>query len=128
MTPELRSLNYTLSPEQLILAEKIGRSRCNAKNIDIRFHDSDYHSYNGDRAFPHIIGVKAEIAYAALTGQEVNTSFYSDHGDKSDFGIIEIKSTALMGDGVELLVKVSEYHRKKPQLYILARVIDDTVP
>jgi len=123
----LETLDYLLSEDEAMLAETVGRKRCETKNENIRFNDSGYHKDNSDRSYPHIIGIKSEIAYAAITHQTIDMNFFSDHGDESDFKHVEIKSCTRMDDNAELLVKVSEYKRKQPTYYILARVKDNLV-
>lgn len=119
-------MNYVLSETETELAQKLGRARCSAKNKAIIFNDSGYHD-NPDRAFPHILGIKAEIAYSAITGIPLDTELYENKGDESDFGGIEIKSSSWLGNDIELKVKVSEYDRKNPYGYVLARVQGESV-
>lgn len=112
---------YVLSEEQRSLAEKIGKARCEAKSARFRYNDSGFHSYNGDRAFPHILGVCAEIAYANLTNKKLDEAIY-EKGDETDFDGIEIKTSTWRGDDIELKVKAKEYAKKTPKAYVLARI------
>lgn len=107
--------------EQIQYIEKIGKARCEAKPGNIKYNDSNYHSDNGERDYPHILGFAAEYAYSILTGKPVDDRILS-HGDNIDFDGIEIKSSTWEGSDIELKIKKKEYDRKKPIVYVLARV------
>lgn len=113
-----------LTPEQIKKAWEIGTARNAAKPDGIRQNDSGYHSDNADRAHPHRLGIAAEIVYSQLTGLPLDERIMSS-GDTSDFGGIEIKSATWMGEDIELKVKKTEYERKRPKIYVLARVAQD---
>ena len=115
---------YVLTEEERLLAEKIGKARCEAKSARFRYNDSGFHSYNGDRAFPHILGVCAEIAYANLTNTKLDENIYAK-GDDTDFDGIEIKTSTWKGDDIELKVKTKEYVKKTPKAYVLARIDEE---
>lgn len=115
---------YILSEEQRKLAEKIGRARCEAKDAKFRYNDSGFHSYNNDRSFPHILGICAEIAYSDLLDRKFDENIYAK-GDESDFDGIELKTSTWKGNDIELKIKVSEFKRKHPKAYILARIDKD---
>tara|TARA_Y100000004_G_C8762459_1_gene347150 strand:+ start:93 stop:617 length:525 start_codon:yes stop_codon:yes gene_type:complete len=120
------SAKYILSESEIKLAEKIGRRRCFSKNRTIVQNDSGYHQER-DRSFPHVIGVKAEIAYASVAGKTVNQDYFEFTGDQDDFDGIEVKTSTWRGEDIELKVKVSEYRRKNPIGYVLCRLIGNEV-
>ena len=123
-----RTLNYTLTDEQMNDAKKIGFDRCNAKDPDIRSNDSDYHDGDLGREFPHEMGAIAEVAFSAITGMKINRELHSRSGDECDFGLIELKSASHIGDDIYLKVKMEEFDKKKtPQAYVLARVTGNLV-
>lgn len=109
------------SEEMKGLAHVIGQARCNAKSPHVRVQDSGYHSFNSDRAFPHIIGVAAEIAYSVLVGVPIDKDLFP-HGDTCDFNGIEVKASTWQQADIELKIKHSEFEKKKPLAYVLARV------
>lgn len=113
--------HIVFTPKQIAYVNTIGYGRNNAKSDKIRPNDSGYHSHTDDRAYPHVLGVAAEIAYSQLTGLPFNTRLLSG-GDSSDFPALEIKASTWKGDDIELKIKVSEYERKYPACYLLARV------
>ena len=115
---------YKLSEYERNLAEKIGKARCEAKSARFRYNDSGFHSYNGDRAFPHILGVCGEIAYSNITKRPIDENIYAK-GDESDFNGIDVKTSTWRGDDIELKVKMSEFIRKHPIAYVLARIDED---
>lgn len=114
------SVWVVLSAEQVDQAVSLGNCRCQAKPDDIRPHDSGYHE-DDDRSFPHRLGALGEMAYAKYTGRSIDRSF-SANGDDMDFVGVEVKTSTFGGNGVELKVKVREWNRKQPLLYVLARV------
>ncbi len=120
------NMKYVLNEEEILLAEKIGRARCFGKNKTIVNNDSGYHDVK-DRAFPHVIGVKSEIAYAKISGKMIDLSVYEFSGDSSDFDGIEIKTSTWRGDDIELKIKVSEFNRKRPIGYVLCRCLDNEI-
>ncbi len=116
--------SLVLSQEDIDKAEKIGKARCEAKPLSFRFNDSNYHSNNSDRSFPHIIGALAEIAYSKAVNKPMDEEIY-DHGDKTDFNGIEIKATTWDGIDPELIIKQKEYNKKSPLAYVLIRIDKD---
>lgn len=110
-----------LSPTERDLVIRIGRLRCDAKPAGVRETDSGFHKGTSDRAYPHMVGAAAEYAYAALTGREVDDRLFIV-GDDHDFGGIEIKATTHSEPPFILPVRQSEYERKRPVAYVLAKV------
>jgi hypothetical protein len=106
---------------QRALIEQIARARCDAKAPHIREQDSDFHTATSDRAYPHIVGLAAEAAYAMLTGQRVDGRLYRC-GDETDFSGVEVKATTHSRPPFVLAVRQTEYERKTPLAYVLARV------
>lgn len=101
-----------------------GQARCGAKPEDIRFNDSGFHE-DANRAYPHVVGMAAEIAYSRVTGRPFDRTI-GKSGDKYDFpGGVEVKCSMFKGKDVELKIKVGEYSRKRPNLYVLCRVSND---
>jgi hypothetical protein len=113
-----------LTLEQKQKVWDLGTARNAAKPDGIRQTDSGYHSHNADRAHPHRLGIAAEIAYAVIAKKPLDERIMSS-GDISDFDGIEIKASTWMGDDIELKVKKSEYAKKSPICYVLARVPED---
>lgn len=109
---------YVLSEDQRKLAENIGKSRNNAKHSSFRNMKC---GYDENPSMAHILGICAEIAYANITNRKLDENIYS-RGDNTDFDGIEIKTSTWTGDDIELKVRFSEYDRKKPDAYILARI------
>jgi len=119
--PEMCVLRrYYLTRGYAHLAQQIGRARCNAKPPSVRSNDSGYHDYSDDRTLPHIIGVSAEIAYARVTGKDLDTSIRAC-GDTIDFDGVEVKTSTWADADIQLKVKQSEYARKRPRSYLLCR-------
>lgn len=117
-------MKITLTRYQIIEACSFGRARCGAKPQDIRFNDSGYHD-DKDRAYPHMVGMAAEIAYSRVTGKPFDRTIKSS-GDGYDFpGGVEVKCSMFMGRDVELKIKLREYSRKRPSKYVLCRVSKD---
>jgi hypothetical protein len=117
-------IRIELTRYQRILAKSIGHARCAAKPDSVRYNDSGYHE-DPDRAYPHVVGATAEIAYARVVGASIDTSIMSK-GDSYDFpGKVEVKASMFEGDGIELKVKLAEYSRKEPRKYVLVRVSKD---
>ena len=52
-----RSVFVELSDEEIGQAFALGDGRCNAKEEDIRRHQSGYHKDNDRREYPHQIGL-----------------------------------------------------------------------
>jgi len=116
-----------LSAEECDRYEEVANRQCNAKIDGIREKDSDYHrnqnlSDKSDRALPHRIGMLGSVAYGKHMGLFVDEKVFETHGDKEDFHNVEVKTSTWMGAGVELKIKVSEYNRKSPRKYVLARI------
>jgi len=117
-------MKISLTRYQIIEARSFGQARCGAKPQDVRFSDSGYHD-DTDRAYPHMVGMAAEIAYSRVTGRPFDRTI-KESGDGYDFpGGVEVKCSMFMGKDVELKVKVREYARKKPNKYVLCRVSKD---
>jgi hypothetical protein len=114
---------YTASQGEIKLAKYLGKKRCDAKPIKIRFNDSNYHSHNSKREYSHQLGALCEIAYCSITNQEVDLSIY-EHGDSVDYNGVEVKGSTWPYEDIELKVKKSEYERKKllVEHYVLCRV------
>lgn len=102
----------------------LARRRCGAKAPHIRTQTSGWNPGNArDRAYPHAVGLAAEWAYALATGASVDERLLPG-GDEGDFadGLLEIKCTSHRKPPFVLAVKQSEYERKRPLAYVLARV------
>lgn len=110
---------YCLSPRQRELAEKLGMARNNAKHES--FRDKDKFKIKRESGYSHILGISAEIAYADLTDQEIDTNIY-DLGDQIDFDGVEIKASTWPHKDIELKIPFEEYQKKNPLVYILARI------
>lgn len=113
---------YKLSQEQRELAEKLGMARNNAK--DESFRDVDRFKIKRESGYSHILGISAEIAYADLTDQKINDEIYA-LGDDIDFDGVEIKASTWPHKDIELKIPFKEYNKKKPLVYILARIDKD---
>lgn len=105
--------------------EHYGRLRCNAKQPHIRQQDSGYHD-SQDRALPHIIGLRGELAYSLITHKPIDTRIFS-HGDDTDFDGVEIKSSTWPHPDIEIKIKQKEYFKKTPKHYVLSRVVNNNV-
>lgn len=110
---------YKLSKEERELAKKLGNARNNAKHES--FRDKDRFKINRESGYSHILGISAEIAYAALTNQEIDTKIY-DLGDEIDFDGVEVKAATWPHKNIELKIPFEEYEKKNPRIYVLARI------
>ena len=110
---------YKLSEKERALAEKLGNARNNAKHES--FRDKDRFKINRESGYSHILGISAEIAYAALTDQKINEEIYS-RGDEMDFDGVEIKAATWPHKNIELKIPFEEYEKKNPRIYVLARI------
>lgn len=117
-------MKIILTRYQMIEARSFGQARCGAKPHNVRSNDSGYHEEE-DRAYPHMVGMAAEIAYSRVTGMPFDRVIGAV-GDSCDFPDgTEVKGSMFMGKNIELKIKVSEYSRKKPNKYVLCRVSKD---
>lgn len=110
---------YKLSEQERELAKKLGNARNNAKHES--FRDKDRFKINRESGYSHILGISAEIAYAALTNQEIDTKIY-DLGDEIDFDGVEVKAATWPHKNIELKIPFEEYEKKNPKIYVLARI------
>lgn len=110
---------YKLSEEERRLAKELGMARNNAKHES--FRDKDRFKINTESSYAHILGISAEIAYAALTDQKINEEIYS-LGDEMDFDGVEIKAATWPHKNIELKIPFAEYKKKNPRIYVLARI------
>ncbi len=108
---------YKLSEDERNLAVELGRKRNLAKEAKLRNIVCGY----SNPETPHILGICAEIAYAKITNRKLDENLYAI-GDYSDFTGIEIKTSTWRGIDIELKVKISEFERKYPIAYVLARI------
>jgi hypothetical protein len=111
---------YKLSEDERNLAVELGKKRNQAKEAKLRNIVCGY----SNPETPHILGICAEIAYAKITNRKLDENLYAI-GDNSDFDGIEIKTSTWRGIDIELKVKISEFNRKHPMAYVLARIDKD---
>jgi len=114
----------TLTEDEKNKARVIGTARCDAKSPSVRKTNSGYHEDEEDRAYPHHLGVAAEIVYASISGKPLDERIMPG-GDHVDFEGLEIKASTWPKPDIELKVKISDYKTKFPQCYLLARVPRD---
>lgn len=115
----VESNTITFTEDQRRYIEKLAKARNESKRPEIREHDSGYHDHNDDRAYPHMIGMAAELAYSLLTGKPVDETIHKDSGDYNDFDGVEVKGTSWDGRSQQLIVKQRDFNRKKPEIYTL---------
>lgn len=114
---------YTTKAERE-LARSIAADRDGAKDREVRRRDISPFAAT-DSSHPHRLGAVAEVVWSRLSGGTINALVFSDRGDDVDFGEVEIKASTWPGEDIELKVPVREWDRKRPQVYVLARVDRD---
>lgn len=111
-------ITYIMTPEDIALAIEIGEARHNVKPDSIR--ETNVYLDTDDSAMPHKLGAAGEIAFARTMGLHIDRQIYLIR-DMRDFGNCELKTATFQGHDVHLKVKSSEYNKKKPFAYFLAR-------
>ena len=111
-------------------ASAYGRMRNDAKDVDVRSHESGYHKSgiqnifgvdSGERCYPHIIGIYWEIVFGRHMGWEVNFEALKS-GDKIDFHGTSVKAVS-KGRKPRVIVKVHDLYKKPtPKWYVLGIV------
>ena len=114
----VQELRITLTADQIAEAHRFARLRALPKH---RSGDRNY--IDGRIETSHVYGLYGEIAYSIATGQPWDRTITGTSGDLTDFDHIEIKTSTWPGADIELKVKQSEYIRKAPRHYILARLL-----
>lgn len=110
---------YKLSEEERKLAKELGNKRNEAK--DKSFRDKKILKKGRPSGDSHVLGIAAEIAYAALTDQKINEEIYA-RGDEMDFDGVELKASTFKGKNITLKIPKKEYEIKNPRIYVLARI------
>lgn len=112
---------YYLSEEQIAFAKMQAKLRNEAKPLNIREKSrrGNHTSYKS-----HELGITAEIAYGDVANEKIDLTIHP-HGDSVDFWGREVRGATWKGRNIELKVKLSEYLRKTPNIYILTRVSED---
>lgn len=102
--------------------EEIGRKRHFKKKPEIR----DYRQIT-EGPDSHESGACVEFAYSLITGIDIDTRLFDDHGDDYDFNGVDVKGSSWPKSNIELKVPVYNYEKKKSKVkyYVLARFSKD---
>ena len=121
-------MKISLNKKQIKKAIELAMKRHDSKNKSFRSKGTliniDEKNFKDleKQYLPHLIGVIGEMAWSIATGQSMDESIYSVRDLGEDFKDTEIKTITYFGDGEpELKIKVSEYEKKIPKLYVLIR-------
>ena len=111
-----------INKEELAYIYSLAKKRHNAK--DESFRDTGILIPDPKSVYaPHTIGLLGEYAWGKHTHQQVDDQIYALRDEGEDFNNTEVKTLTYFGDGEpELKIKKKEFHSKKPDLYVLARV------
>jgi hypothetical protein len=126
-------MKIKFNPEQLQKAVDTAIARHEAKNISFRNKSIYFPQKKNEFGIPneyapHLIGVLGEMAWATVKGVPIDEKIYKVRDKGEDFRGVEIKTVTYFGRGEpELKVKVKEFHKKHPQVYVLMRVDPNTL-
>ena len=119
--------------EQLQKAVEIAIARHEAKNVSFRnksiyFPEKKNEFGIPNEYAPHLLGILGEMAWATVKGVPIDENIYKVRDKGEDFRGVEIKTVTYFGKGEpELKIKVQEFNKKKPQIYVLMRVDPNTL-
>ena len=128
-------LKVVLDDCQIEFARELAQRRHEAKNISFKnsgiLTDTNkttlVEKYIYDKRHkPHFLGLLGEMAYALVTGQQVDTKIYSVRDSGFDVGDVEVKTSTWRGPTIELKIKQREFETKRPSKYVLARADETT--
>jgi hypothetical protein len=126
-------MKIKFNSEQLRKAVEIAIKRHEAKNISFRNKEIYIPKQKNEFGIPneyapHLIGVLGEMAWATIKNVPIDENIYKVRDPGEDFRGVEVKATTYFGDGEpELKIKVKEFNKKKPKLYVLIRVDPNTL-
>jgi len=121
-------MKIKFNSKQLEKAVETAIARHEAKNISFRNRSIYFPEKKNEFGIPneyapHLIGVLGEMAWATVKGLPIDENIYSVRDKGYDFKGVEIKTVTYFGAGEpELKIKVQEFNKKHPSVYVLMRV------
>lgn len=126
-------MKIKFNQEQIKKAVDTAIARHEAKNISFRNKSIYFPEKRNEFGIPneyapHLIGVLGEMAWATVKGIPIDEKIYKVRDKGEDFKGVEIKTVTYFGKGEpELKVKVQEFNKKHPSVYVLMRVDPNTL-
>jgi len=121
-------MKIKFNSEQIEKAVSTAVARHEAKNISFRNKEIYFPKVKNEFGIPneyapHLIGVLGEMAWATVKGIPIDENIYKVRDKGEDFRGVEIKTITYFGKGEpELKIKLQEFNKKHPKLYVLMRV------
>lgn len=121
-------MKIKFNSDQLRKAVEIAIKRHEAKNISFRNKEIYIPQTKNEFGIPneyapHLIGVLGEMAWATVKNVPLDENIYKVRDSGEDFRGVEVKAVTYFGKGEpELKIKVKEFNKKKPNLYVLMRI------
>lgn len=131
-------MKIQLNKDQVEKAMELAKKRHDAK--DISFRNKDVAVFENEKKkllakktktkseyMSHYIGILGEFGWAIANNLKVDENIYAVRDSGEDFDGVEIKTITYFGTGEpELKITQKEYfRRKKPKVYVLARISID---
>lgn len=126
-------MKIKFNSKQLEKAVETAIARHEAKNISFRNRSIYFPEKKNEFGIPneyapHLIGVLGEMAWATVKGVPIDEKIYRVRDNGEDFKGVEIKTVTYFGAGEpELKIKVEEFRKKRPSVYVLMRVDPTTL-